>query len=320
VTAIVDDIEGALKALGVRIASTDDNEISAFCPHPDHENVKTPAWSMLKTEKVYTRDGRRKSYPPGTFNCFSCGYKGTLDTLVYDVLGLDGFTGARWLRQWGTRDIADIPTYDQLSGPLVLSSLDNLNINENSLIRFVEPNDEQCAKRLFSTETAKVFEILRDSQKNSWILPIRVKGKLIGWQEKAPNFFRNYPAGVRKSYSLFGLGQISEWITEVILVESPLDVARLREAGYPAVSSYGAGVSEHQMKLILARFDSLIIALDNPTIDDAGRKKSEELRKDFGPRIPMWFLNYSETKAKDPGAMTDDELQWAYDNRTHSLA
>lgn len=315
----VEDMEGALKALGVRIARSDEDEISGFCPHPDHENVNSPAWSMRKTEKVSVRNGKRHSYPPGTFNCFSCGYKGTLDTLVYDVLGLDGFTGARWLRQFGTRDIEEIPTYDEVRGPVVLSHLNSRDITENSLIRFSAPSEQQCAQRLFTLETAQVFKICWDTQKSAWILPIRVEGKLIGWQEKAPNYFRNHPAGVRKSYSLFGLDEVPDWVTEVILVESPLDVARLYELGYPAVASYGAGVSADQMKLILDRFDALIIALDNPLLDDAGRKKSEELRAEYGPRIPMWFLNYSQTKAKDPGAMTEDEMLWAYENRTHSL-
>jgi DNA primase len=79
-----------------------------------------------------------------------------------------------------------------------------------------------------------------------FILPVRDpdNGKLWGWQEKGKRYFRNVPEGVRKGHTLFGIREFPA-DSPAVLVESPLDVARLYTVGYRnAVSSFGAGVTD----------------------------------------------------------------------------
>jgi DNA primase len=105
---------------------------------------------------------------------------------------------------------------------------------------------------------------------------------------------------------VFGLGHVAPTF---VVVESPLDAVRLHGLGVPAVSTYGAAVSTAQMQLMIVWARKLIIALDNPYRDDAGRTNALRLLKDYGT-FGIHFWPYTEDSPKDPGDMTDEEILW----------
>jgi DNA primase len=143
-----------------------------------------------------------------------------------------------------------------------------------------------------------------------------MNNKLWGWQEKGDNrYFRNYPTGVNKSMALFGYGQYTSG--PMVVVESPLDVARMGSVGLlGGVSTYGSAVSKSQVNLLRGA-ESVIFAMDN---DKAGRESSKallgwSLRLGFEAR----FFNYDHVDVKDIGGMSKDEIFLGIETARHSL-
>ena len=79
------NIARALERLGIP-ARRSGKEWVARCPDPDHED-RNPSW-RIRDEPGTDRHGLH--------NCWSCGYSGSLTTLVVEVLGVD----ARGAREW----------------------------------------------------------------------------------------------------------------------------------------------------------------------------------------------------------------------------
>jgi hypothetical protein len=301
------DVLQILDELGIdyRVAG---DEATALCPNPEHHD-SSPSWSV-NTES-------------GLFNCFSCGYRGPLVRLVRDLKGLREDEAERWVR------VMPMASRIRRGEPTVLLSRWNdrhqepeeeaaPRITEASLWKFVPPPQRQLERRHISSDSAAALGILWDEEQHAWILPFRdADGTLHGWQVKetrGEKRVRNYPRGIKKSDFLFGLHAAAPG--RGVLVESPLDVARLRTAGVKGgVSSYGVRVARVQLDFITARFDSLVIALDN---DRAGWSESEKLRKGYR-RLPVSFFDYGDSEAKDPGDLTDEEIRWGIKHAIPSI-
>jgi hypothetical protein len=269
----------------------------------------------------------------GQHICFSCQYKGNLAQLVCDVnefyikawdnkYHYDYETAQTWLSE-----ISAIPL-DQLLK--MVKALPNrveaypkpLEMSEARLAVFTDPPAYDLDMRGITIESAQKYGVLWDNKKATWILPLREPhfNRLMGWQEKGTEHrtFFNRPAGLQRAKTLFGVDVQNDNLA--IVVESPLDCLRLDSAGFPgAVALCGTTVSEDQIKL-LRRSDKVIIALDNPNIDKAGKKASDEMRK-LGSKygINMFFFNYGGTDKKDPGDMTNEEIAWGFQNAKSSV-
>jgi hypothetical protein len=308
------DVISCLEELGIDFKITLDEAI-ALCPmHLKRTGKKDnhPSWSV----RIEDSD---RGIPAGTHNCLSCGYSGNFVQLVADVLDVDWSEAVRWVRARGGIDRARmLLAKDRHHDPAMPDT--TKQINEASLALYVPPPPEALASRQLTARACEELGILWDAEKSLWILPIRDPDtyKLIGWQEKGGGWVRNRPVNVRKSSTLFGIDAFDvRWRDLAILVESPLDVARLRSMEIDeGLSSFGAAVSDAQMRLILDRTDRLMLGLDN---DRDGMKYSEIMRKMYAPRIQMDFLNYEHTTAKDIGEMSDSGINKSIRTATSSI-
>jgi len=186
-----------------------------------------------------------------------------------------------------------------------------LDMSEARLAIFVTPPESALKSRKLTPEAAAKYRIMWDAKTSTWILPLREPhfNKLMGWQEKGTlhRTFFNRPAGLQKSKTLFGVEVQGD--DTVVVVESPLDCARIYSAtGIPAVAICGSSPSEEQIKLL--RYSKKVIAaFDNPNLDKAGRKASKEMldwSRKYG--INLFYFNYGSSGKKDPGDMTDEEI------------
>jgi hypothetical protein len=247
-------------------------------------------------------------------NCFSCGFRGGLLYLVafqrdlFDDLGTpDWKTASQWLSSVHTVDVEALISRLDAARTHAMP-FKPVEMSEARLAVFDDPPVSALRERSLSLDAAQRFGVRWDSVKEAWITPIRdaVSAKLMGWQEKGQRnrHFRNYPAGIPKSRTLFGLDVWSG--PTMIVVESPLDVVRLESLGLEGgVSTFGAAVSSAQVALMLSA-ETLIIAFDN---DPAGRKASEfMLGQSRSLAFECRFLNYSNTSAKDIGDMTERDV------------
>lgn len=298
------DVDRIIASLDLTLFSQRGEEVHGLCPmhksrtgREDH----SPSW-WINTSTGYHM-------------CFSCGYKGNLYSLVrdlhpeFDHWDIQDFIKTEPVQDPGVllKRLQDLPQY-------VSATSEEIPMSEARLAVFVDPPEHALKARNISRESAKKYGVLWDPEGEHWVLPLRDPHfmQLIGWQEKGHRgrYFRNQPAGIKKSSTLFGIDLQEEDIA--IVVESPLDCLRLYTAGFKGgVSTCGAAFNEKQAKLL--RYSSKIIAaFDN---DDAGRKANDEMfkyAKTYG--LDVSFFNYGDSTAKDVGDMTDEEIAWGIDN------
>ena len=79
-------IETVLDALGIEYEQSGD-ELYAICPNVNHDETKS-SWSI-------NRDDDSEWF--GAHNCFGCGFRGNLQSLVGDLLGLDFEDAEDWI-------------------------------------------------------------------------------------------------------------------------------------------------------------------------------------------------------------------------------
>jgi hypothetical protein len=297
-----DELLKTLADLNIEVANVRDDEINGYCPaHVDRTGHadRSPSWWI----NVYT----------GAHICFSCQYKGSLRSLVKYIKG-----DVDYFHQ--TDPFAELSARLQTAiNPTPIKEPEYVDISEANLVTFIDPPALLLRSRGLTVEAAKKHEILYDERQQCWILTIRdpYTNKLLGWQEKGTvnRFFKNYPTGIKKSKSLFGYKQYEGGA--MIVVESPLDVARMTSVGVGGgVSTYGALISKDQVNLIRGA-NRIIFALDN---DDAGKASSEEMLKmSRDLNFECWFFNYHHTDQKDIGGMSKDEILSGIENAKHSL-
>jgi DNA primase len=300
----VEEMEDFLKGIGIETYGVRGSEIKALCPgHLDRTGKEdhNPSWSI--------------NADTGAHNCFSCGFRGGLQFLVSYVNGIPYEEANEWVKTT-TSDLS--ARLERALAPKVKVVEDSINLTEANLAAYTLPPFEILKQRGITIDSAVKYEILYDSRKDCWILPIRdVKGKLLGWQEKGVRgrYFMNYPTGIKKSQSLFGYSQYKGG--NMIVVESPLDVARMDSVGVSGgVATYGTSVSKDQINMIKGA-DRIIFAMDN---DDAGRTTSSDLlQRSVEMWFECWFFDYTGIDCKDVGGMSKAEIIQGIQGSKHSL-
>ena len=289
-TTGITDLSSVLTDLGVDVRRVGDKEISGCCPvhlRTTGKVDRSPSWSMNANT--------------GAWICYSCGAKGSLYSLVSELTG-------------------DYKSIWEIHSFLIQSGLDQLHKTEVeepqpdvdwiTYNKFSDVPEHLLVGRNLDAGVTRKFGIKWNLANKSWVIPIvSAEGELVGWQEKKKDWVRNYPIGVKKSESLFGVERVRSKIG--VLLESPLDVVRLAGVtdAVSGLATFGAYVSKPQIYLANSLVDTLIIAMDN---DQAGIESGERLWKSL-PRFKggVKWIKYSHTTAKDLGDMTDSEITTA---------
>jgi DNA primase len=284
-------IEDLLEHIGIEDLRVMHDEIAGRCPmheqrtgerenHPRH-------WSINRTTGVH--------------HCFSCEYSGSLVKLIVDVTKVGLWEAYQLLHRFDV----DLETQDE---EIWVPPLPPVQVAQK-LGEFGSPPERAIRRRRLKPATIKRFGVRWDHEESAWVFPIHgPAGDLWGWQVKTADWVRNRPPGIRKSLTLFGID--IPWLSDsVVLVESPLDAMYLDGLGYPSMASFGAEISNTQMRLVIERFDELILALDN---DKTGRTETERLLAErWHHRLPIHIFNYHDVRAKDPGECNPEQVQTA---------
>lgn len=300
-------IQNILDDLGIDYSVIGD-EAKARCPV--HKDIHPSWYCNLDT---------------GVHHCFACDFKGTIVTLVqyrlncstaeaisycYTRAGLA--KGEQWLK-----DRKDFRP-----------GAEEIEIDESHLALFTDPPEDALISKNISLEAARYFGVLWNPVTGGWIFPVRNPhtNKLIGWQEKIGGHFRNYPRGIKKSQTLFGLSAFEHGSTAT-LVESPIDTVRLFTCGIRGgLSSYGVSTSDKQFALIHEFSGHLVLAFDN---DMPGVRETIRVCRDV-KATPISVFNYGLKKrglgyklevvkgtGKDVGELSDDAIRTGYTTAIH---
>jgi len=301
------DVEKILLFLEIPLHAQRGSEVNGLCPMHKARTGKEdhrPSW-WINSET-------------GAHICFSCGYKGNIYTLISDIKGIDYHDAREYID-----DTAELPIDSLMKRikelPQYVVAEETIPMSEARLAVYGEPPDIELKKRFLTREAVNTYGVLWDKTNEAWILPIRDPDtfSLLGWQEKGARgrFFKNQPAGVKKSKTVFGVQHLNE--EYLIVVESPLDVVRLASVGVSgAVSIYGAMMSDEQAKII-RKAKRVVAAFDN---DPAGKKACEQIR-DYARKygFDLLFFNYNGIDVKDVGDMTEVEIIRGLETAKHML-
>lgn len=281
------DLIQVLDELGLQIATAGDREISLHCPfHADRH----PSFYMNANT--------------GLFLCFSCGRRGTIELLAQE---LKGQTVTPLLRE------AKYHQAIQRETEKVAPPEPDPHDSEWAQLRLYAQYERfrpvpkwALESRDIDRPTADRYGIKWDK---GWVLPLwapTVSGDvrdLWGWQFKQLKFVSNHPTSIRKSKTLFGLNCAQD--NYVVLVESPLDAARLGTYGICSVASCGAFVSKAQISILIERFDRVFLALDR---DVEGISQTNRLYPVFARMLPTVKIRYPKS-VKDAGELEPSAVQ-----------
>lgn len=306
-----DELENVLRRLDIEPVQVRGSEVLALCP--GHKEItgkedRSPSWWI--------------NADTGAHICFSCGYRGSLWSLIAmrqnltDANGLLDYADAKdWLYLSFDNMTIGLPEEETPKE----EPKEELKMSEARLALFTYPPDHALQARGLSFQASEKHQLLWDPKQSNWITVIRHPrtNALMGWQEKGfgHRYFNNYPAGVEKSQTLFGFNKYSGG--RMIVVESPLDVVRLESVGVRGgVSTYGSMISKAQLNLI-READEIVFALDH---DDSGLTASRNmLELSYTLGFEAWFFNYAHTEMKDVGGMSKAEILEGLRNAKHSV-
>lgn len=279
-----------LQGQGLRVVRVEGHEIIAFCP--------------AHLERL-GREDRRASFSFNTTkmlgHCFSCDWKvPDLTMLVTYLTGKPPDDDVVIAAQRHSL-AAEI---DRITERKEAELADSVRYMEWTLAERFRPVPAKLLElRRILRLAADHYQIRFDPAKHCQVIPIRSpQGSLWGWQQRQQGRVYNWPDKIPKSQTLFGFHLVES--ERVALVESPLDVVRLHQAGIPAVASFGAGVSNRQVELLARNFGLVVLALDN---DPPGRESSQRLIRQLRKRTGVVEWDYTGTRAKDPGDYECDE-------------
>lgn len=291
-------IRNILDDLDINYTITGD-EAKARCPV--HKDVHPSWYCNLDT---------------GVHHCFACDFKGTIITLVQYRLNC---SVAEAISYCYTR--TGLAKAEQWLKPKV--ERPEIEVDESHLALFTDPPEHALTDKRITLEAAQYFGVLWNPVTSGWIFPVRNPhtNKLIGWQEKIGGHFRNYPRGIKKSETLFGLSAFEHGSTAV-LVESPIDTVRLLTCGIRGgLSSYGVSTGDKQFALIHEFAGHLILAFDNdlPGVRETARvcrdvKTTSISVFDYGLKKHGLRYDLAVVKGigKDIGELSDDAVRRGY--------
>lgn len=302
-TAQAEDLATVLDDLGVEVKRFSGDEIQGRCPV--HHLTKGRASSRFSWYM---------NVDSGLWHCFTCGARGNLPILVSQLTGdPDSIVAVhRILINNGLSRLSRTEEYQEPEVEVDWMRYASFAPLPDSLLE-LRQLDKDVAHRFGVRWGPVVVNKETGAEAKMIITPVvSPMGELLGWQGKKTGMFMNVPEGVHKARTLFGIERAQS--KTALLVESPLDVVRFAgvcgESDITPLASFGANVSDQQVNLLAARFDKLIVALDNPHIDITGRNEMRRLAKlwpSFRKGVRYW--DYSKTKAKDIGDMEDDEIR-----------
>jgi DNA primase len=286
----------------VRLRSGD--EWSVLCPlHQDH----TPSFSV--------------NVRSGLYYCHVCKRGGHINKLASDR----GFAPADDL------DASLVYLRDQLDAIKEglddeddeddTDTYDGLKIVDESLLRRYEfDTDYWRVQRKLSDQTIAVFQLGYDPLTSRPTIPLRsVSGDLLGViVRKLDGSFPKYknPPGFTRTTALFGswlYDQLPADVTEVAIVEGPVDAIKCWQAGVPALAQFGSSLSEDQVDL-LHRLGVYTVTLfyDN---DKGGYDATLHALPLLG-EFRVKLVGYESSRQSDPGKVSDKGIRRLTKNAT----
>jgi len=310
------DIDLLEDALGIEVSNSVGDEDMCSCPLPSHEGVDSnPSFSINRSKLVY--------------NCFTCGVGGNIIDLVARILDLDYEDAYKFCRNhkdntlgkddpfaYGRQlqQIFDSQKESKISKPMPRYSRSILN-------DWLENYCEYLEHRGINQDSQDKFMLGFDPQHTradytgpAVIIPHFFENNLVGYQERwtdddrpknIPKYTnsKNFP----KAETLFAFDSaIKGNNSPVIVVESALTAVYLDQLGYPSVATFGASVSDEQIRLLRSFSWGVTLSFDN---DAAGRQACGMLCDRLHKTIPIHITEEFGEHKQDLNDLSKNEVE-----------
>ncbi len=327
VVAVVDKLDelGILRAN--RIIG---NWYSIYCPIHSDGQEKHPSCGVLIHEEF--RNGQ--VYPEALVHCFSCGLAKPLSDVVNDVLKnkhISEKSGLEWLKE-------NIPEFEEVEFDYLVPQGLIQALNGNFAVNYVKSKSKNQIKYVEESELANYrFTVpylyerkLTDSVIEKFdvgvdlhfippgrkrevpcvTFPVRnIDGNVLFIYRRALNTKQFYmPAGLEKP--IYGLYELENSATSVILCESIFNALTCYVYGYPALALFGTGTKSQISELQRMGIKEFILGLDP---DDAGISGCRKLKKALQSVAIVRRMDIPESK--DINDLSYSEFMEALENR-----
>ena len=276
--------------------------LMACCPSGRHLD-RRPSWGISLTK-------------PHSHGCFSCGFKGTLRTLLIHK----GYTRRQALLVSGEKET---DSYDLKLTPKLL--------NESRLVQSYEPDelypyfptkrsDLYFINRGLTLKTIRECLLLHDTHENRVLFPWFMGDRLVAITGRALNpndvlrgeKMKSYLEGSKKREMLYLPGRIIRR-EPLVVVEGELDALVVYQAGFKNVAALGhSHLSQPQADLMLNSEATEIFAFGDK--DAAGEKMNEDLMDKLSRKLRVKVMSYeliplSDMLDYDPGGLTAEQIR-----------
>lgn len=274
---------------------------------------------------------------PYIFNCFGCGFRGTIEHLVAEVMDIDLLEATRWLSQRyefdedNYRKINEgskkkLKEYEELWGKAF-----KLRQYPESYFNPFRQIHRYTLDRGFTKEIAVKYEIGYDKSQRRIIMPIRdleekivgLYGRTIDEDNEVKYLVFNYTDNFEVEGFDRGLviyrNKTDQRKKKVLVVESGLDVPWADQNGLTEQVDVFAILSAKMTRIqadMLAKYEEVILALDK---DYAGEKGTELAIKYLQNRTKLSLAHYP-SGCKDLGDCNGEQMIELLENRTSPLA
>lgn len=258
------------------------------------------------------------------FNCFGCGHAGE------DVYGLLmqledlGYRDKERLHQAfeivnsaedrmvGMHDTYEDAVAAQHAPIYGFSRPEEIEVYDDNILNDFPATDDSIEfmlRRGISREVQQLFELGFDATKQRVTFPARWRDKgLVGMigrtvADAHPKYWNywNFP----KSTLLYGESQLRDDCNHVIIVEGPIDVLRLVQAGFDALATLGTSISDRQVSKLAVLERTVVLFFDG---DGPGDKARNKVAAKLAP-LGVDVRKVRPESGKDAGDYSDDELK-----------
>lgn len=310
-------------ALGIDVVKEMGSEDICRCPLPSHNGVDSnPSFSINRTKLLY--------------NCFTCGIGGNIIDLVARILDVDYDQAYKFCRTYEDR-VSDKDNPFAFGEKLAAIFSENSESKQSippipryskSILKgWLSEYPDYFIKRGINAESQDEFLLGYDPhhQRGEYIGPAVIiphffKGNLVGYQERwiedqrpksIPKYTnsKNFPK--KETLFAYDLALEGNKTQSVVVVESALTAVYLFQVGYPAVATFGAQVTDEQIRLLRSFSWGVTLAFDN---DSAGKTACETVGDRLRKTIPVHIISQSGADKEDLNDLPEDQVRQIVDN------
>ena len=258
--------------------------VMVTCPFHAGGNEEVPSMG------IYIEEGERC----GLANCFACGYKGSVESIIKDLGG----------------DVGDYLEAQEEPKRKIDLFLGREVKNEVSFkMNYTKAYPLYLAERGISKEVAEEFDI--GHKKDKIVFPIiSFYGEEVGYITRSITT-KDYKISYgthKRFYGEYALSKKFPETKEVFIVEGVFDTLSLHQAGLPTLGLLGIGNSYQAKELSESRFRRIILVLDG---DKAGREGAKKLAEEIKGKEVI-VINLKD--GLDPNDMTEKQIEYLKGN------